>query len=250
MKIKNMIFGIFTAAAIFSSGITVSADNITVKTDVYQPDEICGYLNIHSSTIDNVYVKVIKHTPETDIDEGGESIGYPVYDTFIDAVYIHASDIMVFPLEYNNYNYETKKYEGKYDILIGVHKHFGSTDPSDIVYNKVNLVVKDTNYCGYKTKCKINVEIVEDDLDKPLCVESGNDHDKTYNMTFSSVTAIIGDADNNNVLNIRDAAFIARMIAKGKTNELPKHADYNGDGEVTIRDAAAIAIFLAGQHKQ
>lgn len=245
MKFKKIIFGLVASAAVFTSGLNVSADKRIVKTDVYQPDEICGYVNIKASTIDDVFVKIIKYTPETDIDEGGKSIGYSVYDTFIDANSVHVSDIIIFPLEYNNYNYETKKAEGNYDILIGVHKHLGSDDPKDIVYDKIELVVGDSNYCGYKTNCNINVEIVSEDLKKPLCTESGKASNKTYDMTFSSLSAVLGDADNNNVLNIRDAALIARYLASGIADQLPSHADYNNDGVVNIRDAAAIAIAMA-----
>ena len=35
------------------------------------------------------------------------------------------------------------------------------------------------------------------------------------------------------------------MLAQGKASKLPKSADFNGDGKVNVRDAAAIAKFLA-----
>lgn len=53
-----------------------------------------------------------------------------------------------------------------------------------------------------------------------------------------------GDANGDGIMNIRDAAFIAKMLAQGKADQLPESADYNGDGKVNIRDAAAIAKFL------
>lgn len=247
MKIKNIIFGMLTAAACISSGITVSADKITVKTDVYQPDEICGNVNIRSSKTDNVFVKIIKHTPETDVDEKGKSVGYAVYDTYINADYIHVSDIMVFPLEYNNYNYETQMHDGNYEIFIGVHKHLGSDDSNDIAWQKIEIVVGDTNYCGYTTNCTINVDIIENSQAEPSYTVSGKSPNKVYNMTFSSQNSIIGDADNNNSLGIGDAAFIAKMIAIGRVGELPAHADFNGDGRVSIKDAADIAKYIANR---
>jgi mucin-2 len=60
---------------------------------------------------------------------------------------------------------------------------------------------------------------------------------------------IYGDADKDGVLNVRDAAYIARMIAKEKQSELTLDADFNKDGVVNIRDAAAIARSLAVYNK-
>ena len=57
-------------------------------------------------------------------------------------------------------------------------------------------------------------------------------------------SGVTGDANGDGVLNVRDAAYIAKMTAQGKGNALPSKADYNGDGTVNIRDAAAIARAL------
>ncbi len=38
------------------------------------------------------------------------------------------------------------------------------------------------------------------------------------------------------------------MLAAGKGNELPDSADFNGDGKIDVRDAAAIARFLVKKH--
>ncbi len=54
-----------------------------------------------------------------------------------------------------------------------------------------------------------------------------------------------GDANGDGKFNIRDAAFIAIMCAKGQYEDIPECADYNEDGQCNIRDAAAIAIYLA-----
>ena len=39
------------------------------------------------------------------------------------------------------------------------------------------------------------------------------------------------------------------MLAAGKGNELPDSADFNDDRKTDVRDAAAIARFLAKNHK-
>ena len=42
--------------------------------------------------------------------------------------------------------------------------------------------------------------------------------------------AVLGDANNDGKLNIRDSAYIVKMALQGKTSSLPAAADYNGDG--------------------
>ena len=59
----------------------------------------------------------------------------------------------------------------------------------------------------------------------------------------------IGDANGDGKLDVRDAAYIARMLAGGQGDEIPLTADFNGDGQVNVRDAAAIARFLANAHQ-
>lgn len=67
--------------------------------------------------------------------------------------------------------------------------------------------------------------------------------------TEPAETTPVGDANGDNKLNVRDAAFIAAKLALGKSDELPECADFNGDGKINVRDAAAIAKFLASGKK-
>lgn len=62
---------------------------------------------------------------------------------------------------------------------------------------------------------------------------------------LSDNNVILGDADLNGTLNVRDCAFIASRIAKGRANELPGNSDYNKDGRINVRDAASIAHDIA-----
>ncbi len=66
-----------------------------------------------------------------------------------------------------------------------------------------------------------------------------------YDRTFAIIGEVKGDANGDGKLNIRDAAFIAILCAKGQYDDIPECADYNGDGKRNIRDAAAIAVYLA-----
>ncbi len=62
-------------------------------------------------------------------------------------------------------------------------------------------------------------------------------------FNFISASEVAGDANGDGVLSIRDAAYIASALSKGQ--ELDLSADYNGDGKVNIRDASAIAVNFA-----
>ena len=50
-------------------------------------------------------------------------------------------------------------------------------------------------------------------------------------------------------VNVRDCAYIAKILASQKVNRLPMCSDYNKDGENNIRDAASIAKELASKVK-
>ena len=54
-----------------------------------------------------------------------------------------------------------------------------------------------------------------------------------------------GDANLDGKVNVRDAAYIAKLLATGKGDTLPINADYNRDDKKNVRDAAAIAKALA-----
>ena len=74
-------------------------------------------------------------------------------------------------------------------------------------------------------------------------VQPGVDIDYTTGISRLSAVNVKGDANGDGKLDIRDAAFIASSLSKGKS--LSTIADYNGDGTVNVRDAAAIAKYLA-----
>ena len=61
-------------------------------------------------------------------------------------------------------------------------------------------------------------------------------------LSMGNVSAALsGDANGDGKLDVRDVAYIAKMVAKGETGQPYSAADYNRDGKVDIRDAAAIA---------
>ncbi len=56
---------------------------------------------------------------------------------------------------------------------------------------------------------------------------------------------ILGDANNDSKLNVRDCAFIASALANDKIDTISKNANFNKDDKINVRDAAAIANFLS-----
>ena len=70
--------------------------------------------------------------------------------------------------------------------------------------------------------------------------ETVTKYSRKYAVGISSDT---GDANGDGKVNVRDCAYIAKMLAKGKS--LPAKADYNLDGKKNVRDAAALANDIA-----
>ncbi len=62
---------------------------------------------------------------------------------------------------------------------------------------------------------------------------------------FYDDSILVGDANGDDELNVRDCAFIASKLADNDTESISKTADYNTDGRIDVRDAAAIAKSLA-----
>ena len=250
MKIKSKIIASITTAMLLSCSMSAFAEVHTPDPAVKFIDEVCGYVNITPSYDTDVYVKIIKHTPES-----GEE-GYIVYDSVIKAAELHIGDTASFPLEYNNYSPDSEKYDGSYDVMIGVHKTKGSDDPDDIAYVSFDLLVCDINYCGFETFCNIEVALTKDELETPVAEAVGESTNMSYKMTFQQSDpkpteppkqeAVLGDANGDGGLSVVDAVYIAKALSQKKADTLPDAADFNQDGRKNVMDAVAIASTLAG----
>lgn len=62
-------------------------------------------------------------------------------------------------------------------------------------------------------------------------------------FSVNAASSVKGDANGDGTLSVSDAAYIARCLSKRRDIDLS--ADYNGDGKVTVSDAAEIARVLA-----
>ncbi len=237
IKIIKTICCILTSGTVMLAGISANAAEKVINPITDQPDNICGKVNIITTTDRNTYVKIYKRTPEF------PSEGYLVYDTIIQTNDVHVSDTFVCNLEYNNFNYESGKYEGDYIVKIGIPTH-NSSDP---VYYTDTIMIEDSDYTQRTTQCTYKITLTDEELEKPLSTVSGETNNKIVDLTFSAIDFIRGDANCDGKISALDAAFIAKLLAEQKGNELPSHADFNKDGKITALDAASIAKYLAEQ---
>ena len=69
---------------------------------------------------------------------------------------------------------------------------------------------------------------------------------ENYNIPYVFFDSEPGDADGNGEITIRDAAIILQYIAGWDVEVDENAADADGNGEITIRDAALILQYIAG----
>ena len=253
-RITGLLTAFLTAAAVFTVNAVYAQDTEIVEREIkpsaVQYDQLCGKVSVNILPDADIYIKIIKHTPETGDD------GYTVYDTIVKASDVYDDCLAVMNLECNNYNIEKQEYDGYYDIMVGVHKYIGSDDPEDILFTTTDLIITDKDVSGYDTNCQITVSLTDKELAQPQLSVTTEGHTRKYDMVFPHIVkpteppttepAILwGDANNDGAVNIRDAALIASKLSVSKSDELSPAADYNRDGSINIRDAASLAASLA-----
>lgn len=106
------------------------------------------------------------------------------------------------------------------------NKQFCLTMPNQDIYDGKNLLAgmwdDDYNYNYYNADVSYGIVCEWDD----------------------ELGYIQGDANLDGTVNVRDCAYIASKLSKGKGSDISLAGDYNGDGTVNVRDAAAIAYML------
>ena len=237
IKIIKTLCSILSSGTIMLTGISAGAAEKIINPVTDQPDNICGKVNIITTTDRDTYVSIYKRTPEFPTE------GYLVYDTVIHTNKVHVSDTFVLNLEYNNFNYESGQYEGDYIVKIGIPTY----TESQPVYYTDKIIIEDSDYTERSTEYTYKITLTDEELEKPLSTVSGENNNKTIDLTFSAIDFIPGDANCDGKLTAMDAAFIAKMLAEQKGNEVPSHADFNKDGKISALDAASIARYLAEQ---
>ena len=71
-----------------------------------------------------------------------------------------------------------------------------------------------------------------------------DESDILYLMNYNDNGELYGDVDGDGKVTIRDAAIISEKLACGTYEELPENSDFNQDGSINIKDAVAITKAL------
>ena len=243
IKIKSFLCCAAFSVSLAMGTVSAGAEEIKVESGYKMYDNICGKVSIIPNPESDTYVQIYKITQET------PDSGDLVYDHVIKADSVKEDDSYVYMIECNTFNDETAEYESLYMLRIGVPKYKNS---SELMYYSQSLYVDNTDYFSVPTELSdvyiYNINLTQDSLSTPsreIASISSDNRVKTYNLTFMSRDFVAGDANQDGELNIRDAAYIAKMLAAQQGDQIPASGDYNGDGKVDIRDAAAIAKFLS-----
>ena len=83
IKIIKTLCSILSSGTIMLTGISAGAAEKIINPVTDQPDNICGKVNIITTTDRDTYVSIYKRTPEFPTE------GYLVYDTVIPVSYTH-----------------------------------------------------------------------------------------------------------------------------------------------------------------
>lgn len=133
----------------------------------------------------------------------------------------------------------TPKTAGDYKVEVSVQGSDNQTVTKEITYKAVTKIDESTS------QDQPTVTDSTPTVTNPTPTPS--QATKTEPSSEVVTPGVLGDANDDGVLNIRDAAAIQHYIGKtwnGKFNA--KNADFNKDGTVNIRDAAAIQARIAG----
>ncbi|MGN1481344.1 dockerin type I repeat-containing protein [Porcipelethomonas sp.] len=241
MKIKPILCSAAVMASFLMGSLGAKAEEITVSSKYEFHDNVCGKICVTPDSGSDTYIQIYKVTPESP-DEG-----FLIYDSVIKADTVNEGDVYVFPLECNSFDDENVEYFSSYMVKIGIPKFKTSSNP---IYYTQTVYVDDTEYfvnsVEYSDIYVYNLNLTDSILSSPAKeLVSSDNVTLTYSLTFTSLDFIAGDANEDGVVNIRDASLIARKLAEQKVSELPPSADFNSDGIVNVRDAAAIASYIA-----
>lgn len=225
-KYISCLLSILCSVSIFT--ISAAAQTI-IEPDYPMHGNKCGTVIIESTIDRDVHVTIVQNSPD------GK---YKYYDNIIEA---NSDD--------KNCEYVIDgKDDVEYTVTIEVPKYKGSLSYQAFTDN---IVVYDTdeiadqNVSGYKyTYCveKNDLDDITSSKTKENIKNGDNIIENSVEVLFPISEYQLGEVNNDNKVNIRDAAALAGSLIKGVL--LPEYADFNNDSKINIRDAAAIAKFL------
>lgn len=227
---KKLISGIISMVMAGSMlGVTAGAQ-VTVDPKYPLNGNKCGTVVVESEIERDVHITIVQNSP--------------------DGKYSYYEEIIPESADDKTYEFILEgKNDVDYTVTISVAKYKGASDLEEfidvITVNDIDEIVSD-DIAGYTYTYTVNMneeEAVESKITKEDVKDSNNFIVNETTVLFPVLEQMLGDANADGQLNIRDAAAIARALATSE--ELPECADFNCDSKVNVRDAAAIAAALA-----
>ncbi len=128
--------------------------------------------------------------------------------------------------------------EGKVMTLM---KNIDKMGLSETTLIKFDLWIAGVPYSNMTLRGEENTEIHEYALGREFL---GLNYE-VVNSGYETKIMYMGDANEDGKVNVRDAAYIAKVLAIRQEYILPIYADFNEDGDMNVRDAAALARALS-----
>ncbi len=166
-----------------------------------------------------------------------------------------ASEVKVYDMA-GNYT-EINTYNTDYSLTLQADNGFGyaASDEKDFFDGKISVIGDTDNAAAIELIGSVTPSEMYEIYNK----NSGEVSllaDGVELACFEVNVGLRGDANSDNICNIRDAAYVANMLSKSETEEYDEFmqsiagylADFNVDFKTNVRDAAAIASFLAKKH--
>ena len=206
---------IFTA----TSSLICSAETIEPRYPMH--GNRCGEVRISNETGRNAHIKITQN---------GVDGSFVYYDEEI------SDGSFELVLEGND--------QVDYTVTIGAPKYIGSKKYKEF---SESFTVHDTDEMDSDVLYVHSYSVQKNDTDEVSASNEKIETDSTIEtdtlILFPISDKLLGDANNDGNVNVRDCAFIANAIAQKKS--LPDNADHSEDGNVNVRDAASLARLLA-----
>jgi len=170
-------------------------------------------------------------------------------------------DIVKYIAEHANYKNGVYTDEDLADVAVKLEKKLSMIDISvaDTVEGKIMTLLRNVDEMNLNQELYDSFSLWLSTItyyNTTICANEGTEMQEYakgreflgLNFTPLVTDYVVGDANGDSKVNVRDAAYIASTIAKGQIIDPLKNpaADFNNDGKVNVRDAAALARSLAG----
>ncbi|MBE6734269.1 MAG: hypothetical protein E7563_02855 [Ruminococcaceae bacterium] len=152
---------------------------------------------------------------------------YPFGETHYGYFDSETGEYVLFPSEVNDLKFTVSYKDGTTETVIGKDVlHSDVFEVKELRVSSTGNYVAEYMYKGFTFQ--IEVEIIDDNT--------------------ADVTGLLGDANEDSEVNIKDATLIQKNIARLATISIKGTylADVDGDEEITIKDATAIQKYVAG----